>query len=306
MNAAQPGWELYRSFLAVVRERSLSGAARSLSLTQPTIGRHVDALEAALGVSLFTRSQSGLRPTAGAAALVPFAEAMESAADALQRVASGEAEEERGAVRITASEMIGAEVLPPCLAAFREAHPRIAVELVLANRAEDLLRREADVAVRMVRPTQSALVARKIGVLHIGLHAHPRYAKSHGLPATLAELREHPLIGFDKAPSVRGRIPKVGMEFSRDLFSFRCDSDLGQYAALRAGFGIGWCQVGLAKRDRLVPVLPDAVRFDLDVWVVMHRDLKSSRRVRLLFDHVAAHLETYVASSQGAPIAPSS
>src|SRR3954465_10422546 len=118
MKRAQPGWELYRSFLAVTREGSLSGAARALSLTQPTIGRHIDALEATLGVSLFTRSQAGLIPSEGASNLVPYAEAMASAADALQRAASGELENDRGAVRITASEMIGSEVLPPALAAF--------------------------------------------------------------------------------------------------------------------------------------------------------------------------------------------
>src|SRR3954468_12605453 len=123
MKGAAPGWELYRTFLAVIEEQSLSGAARRLALTQPTIGRHVDALEEALGVSLFTRSQDGLRATAGATALVPYAEAMAIAADALRRAASGEAEEERGSVRITASEMIGSEVLPSYLAAFREAHP---------------------------------------------------------------------------------------------------------------------------------------------------------------------------------------
>ncbi len=298
MADAQPGWELYRSFLAVVRERSLSGAARSLALTQPTIGRHIDALEEALGVSLFTRSQAGLQATAGAAGLVPYAEAMASAAAALQRAASGEAQEERGSVRITASEMIGSEVLPACLAAFREAHPGIVIELVLSNRAEDLLRREADIAVRMVRPTQAALAARKLGVLHLGLHAHPQYVKAHGLPRTLSELGEHPLIGFDKQASV-GRLPKQGFPLSRELFAFRCDSDIGQYAALRAGFGIGACQVALAKRDRLVPVLPREIAFELGVWLVMHKDLKSSRRVRLLFDHLAAHLRAYIASEMG-------
>jgi DNA-binding transcriptional LysR family regulator len=295
MIKAQPGWELYRSFLAVVREGSLSGAARALALTQPTIGRHIDALEEALGVSLFTRSQSGLRPTAGASSLVTYAEAMATAADALERAASGEAEEERGSVRITASEMIGSEVLPSMLAAFRERHPRIAVELLLSNRSEDLLRREADVAVRMVKPTQGALTARKLGVLHLGLHAHPRYLKAHGAPKTLDELREHPIIGFDKTSTVR-RLPELGMPVTRDLFAFRCDSDIGQYAALRAGFGIGICQVALARRDGLAAVLADSIGFDLGVWIVMHKDLRSSRRIRLIFDHLAAHLQDYVAS----------
>src|SRR3954469_6986222 len=133
MTEAPPGWELYRSFLAVYRERSLSGAARVLGLTQPTVGRHVDQLESALRVALFTRSPSGLGPTDAATALAPHAEAMAIAADALQRTASGGAGEERGVVRITASEMIGTQVLPPCLAAFREAHPRVVIELLLSN-----------------------------------------------------------------------------------------------------------------------------------------------------------------------------
>lgn len=294
MVQAQPGWELYRSFLAVVRERSLSGAARSLGLTQPTLGRHVAALEEALGVGLFTRSPAGLQPTASALALVPHVEAMSNAASALERTASGEAKEERGSVRVTASEMIGAEVLPSCLAAFRERHPQIALELVLSNRSEDLLRREADIAVRMVKPTQSALTARKLGILHVGLHAHPRYLATHGTPKTMAELQLHPLIGFDKVPSVR-RLPKLGIPLTRELFAFRCDSDIGQYAALCAGFGIGLCQLALARRDGLVPLLPDIVSLEMGVWIVMHRDLKSSRRIRLLFEHLALHLQAHIA-----------
>jgi DNA-binding transcriptional LysR family regulator len=297
MMATEPGWELYRSFLAVARERSLSGAARALSLTQPTIGRHVDALEAALGVALFTRSQAGLVATAAATALVPYAEAMASAASALARAASGEAEEARGAVRVTASEMIGSEVLPPALAEFREQHPRIDVELVLSNRSEDLLRRDADIAVRMVKPTQAALLARKLGVLQLGLHAHPRYVKRHGTPQTLAELRQHALIGFDSRASVR-RLPALGLQLTRDLFAFRCDSDIGQYAALRAGFGIGVCQVALARRDELVPVLPGAFDFQLGVWMVMHQDLKASRRVRLMYEHLSHCLRAHIARQQ--------
>src|SRR5438876_1235296 len=138
------------------------------------VARHVDALEEALGTRLFTRSQAGLVATDDALLLVPHAEAMASAASAFLRAASGQADEERGAVRITASEMIGTEVLPAILTAFREQHPRIDVEVVISNRSQDLLRRDADLAVRMVKPTQSALLARKLGVVRLGLHAHPR------------------------------------------------------------------------------------------------------------------------------------
>ena len=296
MKTSEPGWELYRSFLAVVRERSLSGAARALRLTQPTIGRHVDALEEALGVSLFTRSQAGLLATAGAVQLLPYAEAMASAASALQRAASGEADEERGVVRITASEMIGTEVLPAALTAFREQYPRIDLELVLSNRSQDLLRRDVDIAVRMVKPTQGALTAKKLGTLRLGLHAHPRYLKLYGTPRSLEELRQHPLIGFDSEASIRRLPAGLGVELRRDLFAFRCDSDIAQYAALKAGFGIGVCQAALGKRDGLLPLLPGILSFELGVWVVMHKDLKTSRRMRLMFDHLAAQLGRYIAS----------
>jgi len=296
MKASEPGWELYRSFLAVVRERSLSGAARSLHLTQPTIGRHIDALEAQLGVSLFTRSQAGLLASSSALELVPYADAMASAASALRRVASGAAQEERGAVRITASEMIGGEVLPLLLAEFRHQHPHIDVELLLSNRSEDLLKREADIAVRMVKPTQSALVAKKLGRVLIALHAHPRYLQAHGAPRGFAELRRHSLVGFDTGASVR-RLPSPGgVPLTRELFGFRCDSDLGQYAAIRAGFGVGLCQVALARRDGLVRLLPGVLEIELGMWLVMHRDLASSRRVRLMFDHLALRLRQYIAS----------
>lgn len=299
MKTTEPGWELYRSFLAVVREQSLSGAARALSLTQPTLGRHIDALETAFGASLFTRSQAGLLPTAEAQALIPHAEAMASAARALARAASGKAEEERGAVRITASEMIGTEVLPGVLTRFREQHPRIDVELGISNRSEDLLRRDADIAVRMVKPTQSALLARRLGTLQLGLHAHADYLKRHGAPRSLEELRQHPLIGFDSAARMRN-LPALRVPISRDLFSFRCDSDVAQYRALCAGFGISICQVALAKRDGLVKVLPGALDFQLGVWVVMHKDLKSSRRMRLMFDHLALELRAYIGSETAA------
>ena len=294
MTDAAPGWELYRSFLAVVREGSLSGAARQLGLTQPTVGRHVDALEQALGAGLFTRSQGGLAPTELALALVPHAEAMAMAAEALQRAASGEADEDRGTVRITASEMIGTEVLPPILARFSEEHPRIAVELVLSNRNDDLIRRDADIAIRMIRPTQSSLVARKAGVVRLGLHAHKKLIQRFGMPQSAEDLRQCPIIGFDRESSIRRLKDLGGFPLSRDLFAFRCDSDIGQFAALKAGVGFGMCQYPLALRyPDLVSVLPGDIEFELDVWIVMHEDLKTSRRMRLMFDHLAGEMAAY-------------
>lgn len=294
------GWALYQSFLQVVREGSLSGAARVLALTQPTIGRHIDALEAALGVALFTRSQRGLAPTETALALAPHAAAMANAAEALRRTASGEAQEARGSIRITASEIVGSEVLPGMLAAFRERHPRIAVEVLLSNRSEDLLHREADIAVRMIRPTQAALVARRVGTVAIGLHAHRDYVERHGMPASLDDLGGHALIGFDRAPWSR-RLPGLGIEPTREMFAFRSDQDVAQLAALKAGFGLGMCQIPLAARyPELVRVLPGRLEVDLEIWVVMHEDLRTSLRMRLMFDHLAEALQAYAASPKTA------
>jgi len=294
MKQEEPGWEHYRTLLAVIREGSLSAAARALGLTQPTVGRHVDALEGALGLALFTRSQGGLAPTESALALVPHAEAMANAAEALRRTASGEAVEDRGTIRITASEMIGMEVLPPILTRFREKHPRIAIELMLSNRSEDLLQREADIAIRMVQPTQSALLAKKVGEIDIGLHGHRNYLQAHGTPLSIEDLRDHAIVGYDRDPSVR-RSLNLGIELTRDLFSFRSDSDIAQFAMLKAGFGLGMCQINLVKKyPELVPVLEGQITFQLGVWVVMHEDHKTSLRMRLMFDHLAKELADYV------------
>lgn len=290
-------WDLYRSFLAVIRQGSLSGAAREIGATQPTLGRHVETLEAALGLSLFTRSQGGLQPTPAALALVAQAQAMEAAAASLRRGADGARAEEGGTVRISASEIMGAEVLPAILARVQESHPALRLELSLSNRTDDLLRRDADIAVRMVRPTQDALIAQRLGEVRLGLHAHERYIARHGAPATLAELARFHVIGFDRDDHSARAILKTGIPISRDDFSFRSDSDLAQLAALRAGAGIGMCQLGLAARDpQLRPVLPEAATFRLEVWLAMHEDQRASRPVRTVFDGLAAGLRLWVAA----------
>ncbi len=297
MTVSEPGWELYRSFLAVMRTGSLSAAARALSMTQPTLGRHIEALEQALGVTLFVRSQSGLRPNATAFALVAHAENMEASAAALMRTASGETKEEAGTVRLTASHVVGAEVLPGILAEFHQAHPRIAIELVLSNIPSDLLRAEADIAVRMFRPAQDALVAKRIGTMLVGLFAHRRYADRYGLPATLEDLEGHTLIGYDRDPFWIRAAAAMNLQVPREQFALRCDSELAQLAALRAGFGIGACQRGIARRDPdLKQVLPERLSLTLEIWLAVHRDMRSSRRVALLFECLTTALARYASA----------
>lgn len=294
-----PDWHLFRAFLAVTREGSLSGAARTLGTTQPTMGRQVAALEASLGVTLFTRSLDGLSPTEAGLRLIPSVEAMAAAAEAAQRSASGEVDEARGTVRIAASEVIGGEVLPSILADFHRLHPQISVELALSNRNEDLLRGDADIAVRMVRPTQGTLVAKRIGRIDVGLYGHRRYLEARTMPQRLQDLRQHALIGYDRDQASARMIEKLGASFTRDMFAFRSDSEFAQLAALRAGFGIGASQLGIATRDKdLVPVLHDELIFSMEAWVAMHPDLRGNRRVRLTFDHLSAELARYAEGSR--------
>jgi DNA-binding transcriptional LysR family regulator len=294
MTPTEPSWDLYRSFLAVMREGSLSAAARALAMTQPSLGRHVRELETALGLALFTRSPQGLVPTESALRLLPHAEAMASSMAALRRAATVGDNDVRGVVRVTASEVIGTEVLPAMLAAFRRENPGVIIELAVTNRSEDLLRKDADLAIRMTRPTQQALVTRQLGRIELGLHAHRRYLRRHGTPASLDELRAHSLIGFDhEAPYVRTLRPR-DLPWSRELFALRTDHDLAALAAIRAGYGIGICQVPLAARDpKLVRLLPGQVAIPMEAWAVMHEDLRRNPAVRRLFDHLATALIDY-------------
>jgi DNA-binding transcriptional LysR family regulator len=296
--AGAPDWDLWRSFLAVLDAGSLSGAARTLNIAQPTVGRHIEALEATLGGGpLFTRSPGGLRPTRTAEALGPHARAMAIAAETLVRTASGDAEAVRGVIRLTASEIVAAHVLPPMLTDFREAWPAVDLELVASNRIEDLLHRDVDIAVRMARPTQDALLARRIGAIRLTFHAHRSYLQRHGEPRTIEDLRRHTLIGFDRVRPIPAAISQIEFEVTRDLFAMRTDSEVTQLALLSAGFGICPCQRHIAAKDpNLVPLLQGVFGFDLEVWVVMHEDLKTDRRMRLMFDHLVGALAGYVAA----------
>lgn len=292
---AEPSWDLYRTFLAVLEEGSLSGAARALGVAQPTVGRHVDALEAAVGFPLFTRSQIGLEPTEGALALRPHAEALAANAAALLRAAGSQGGAIAGTVRIAASEVVGVEVLPPILTMLRERHPQLVIELALSDAIEDLLRRDADIAVRMVAPRQEALVARWIGAIPVGLHAHRRYLDRHGVPSSIEDLAGHSMIGFDRETAAIRSMARRVRGFAREHFALRVDSNLAQLAMVRAGFGIGGCQVGIARRDpALVHVLPDSFALDLETWVAMHENLRGSPRCRVVFDALAEGLAKYI------------
>lgn len=288
-------WETQRVFLAVLRAGSLSAAGRALALAQPTVRRRLDALEVALGVALFTRSPSGLTPTEAARRLIPHAEAMAAAADAFARASSAGTRNAGGVVRITTSHVVGAEVLPDMLAALGEEHPEITFELVLSNRTQDLLRQEADIAVRMVKPVQASLITRKAGVIRLGAFASRAYVERHGKPRTVADAPRFHWIGPDRDETNREMIAALGLGDAR-VWRVRTDHHLAQLAAVRAGLGIGVIQSALARRmPALVQILPDDFGFDLHTWVVMHEDLKRVPHVRATFDHLVRALGRYAA-----------
>ncbi|WP_257459367.1 LysR family transcriptional regulator [Archangium lipolyticum] len=294
MASTSPDWSLYRSFVAVLREGSLSAAARALGLSQPTLGRHIALLESALGVALFTRSPDGLTPTLAAEALRPEAESLAAAADALFRTASGSLKENAGTVRLTVSEVFAAEVVAPTLARLQADHPRIVVEVAVSNRSDDLLRREADIAVRLVRPSQGALVARRVGAVELGLFAHPSYLARRPAPRSVAELEGHALVGFDRGAPYTRTLQLEGRPLTREQFTFRSDNDLAQLAAIRAGCGIGACHVPLAHRSELVRILPAAFAPTVEMWVAMHEDLRTTARYRTVFAALTAGLKDYL------------
>jgi DNA-binding transcriptional LysR family regulator len=290
-------WDLLAAFVSAMRTGSLSGASRELGVAQPTVRRQIESLEEKLGVVLFTRSPSGLLPTEAAKATMPFAEAMAQAAHGLVRAASAPTDRVAGTVRITASEVVGIEVLPPILTDLRRAHPDLQVELSPTNANEDLLRQGADIAVRMAQPTQGALVAKRVGVVEIGLFASEAYLELHPAPRSAKDLAKgHSLVGRDRDAAFYAALAAAGLPLGRKDFALRTDSDVAALAAVRAGLGIGLCQVPLAARPPRLKRVLAGVRAELPVWVVAHENLRGVQRVSVAFDHLVGALSAYTGS----------
>lgn len=282
-------WGLVRSFLAALEQGSLLGAARVLGASQPTIGRHIAELEAQLGAVLFERTGRGLLPTATALRLADSARAMEEGALQLARSASGAEAGASGTVRITASQPVACFVLPQVLMQMRLALPEVQVELVASDRVTNLLRREADIALRMVQPDQASLVARRIGKVTLGAYAHRDYLRRRGTPRQLADLLSHDLVGTDKDDTLLRGFAAFGFPVGREAFAFRTDDLVAYHAAVRAGLGIGFMADYQGRRDnQLLPLLPMLKIEPLPVWLTVHREIRTSARIRAVYDFLAA------------------
>jgi DNA-binding transcriptional LysR family regulator len=283
-------WTLMRSFLAALDAGSLLGAARRLKQSQPTLGRHISTLESQLGVALFERTGRGLLPTEAALGISAHARQMQANADALQRALSISSVDLAGTVRLTASQSVAAYRLPVLLHKLRAVAPEIQIELVASNEVKNLLRREADIALRMVRPDQDSLVTRKIATIEVGAYAHKRYLKLHGTPSNAKALIKHQLIGFDTDRSIIDGFRGNGEPITREHFALRSDDHIVHWQAIRAGLGIGFIADYVAKTDpSVVRVLPALKVPLLPVWLTTHREIHGNPRIRRVFDFLAEH-----------------
>jgi DNA-binding transcriptional LysR family regulator len=278
-------WSLMQSFAAVVDAGSLSAAARKTGGSQPTLSRHITTLENELGVMLFDRTGGGLVLTATGVTLYEDAKVMAEAANRIALSAAGQSEAIAGTIRISASETMAAWVLPDILARFHLLEPEVSIELVASDQTENLLMREADIAVRMFQPSQVELIARKVASVKLGMFASQSYLARKGTPRNLNDLADHVIISGDINSDILDGFRGAGINVTRDFFSFRCDSRLVQWQMVLAGFGIGFIHedIGL-QRPEIVRLLPEVPFGELPIWLTSHAELRTSRRVRRVYD----------------------
>ncbi|KRS17675.1 LysR family transcriptional regulator [Roseovarius indicus] len=281
-------WALVRAFLIVAETGSLSAAARRLGASQPTLGRQIRQLETALGQTLFNRQPKGLALTENGRALMPGAQKMQTAMHEITLTAAGQETGLAGPVRITASESVSLYILPPILAKLRAEAPGISVDIVPSDSTENLLFREADIALRMYRPKQLELVGRHLGDIRLGIFASRAYLDRAGRPETVRDLFDHPIIGYDRNEEIIRELQARGFPATREWFAFRCDSHTVNWELVRAGCGIGFGQAGVAEADPEVEEIPIDVNLPvLPVWLATHQALRHSPRIALVWDALA-------------------
>ncbi|QMV00889.1 LysR family transcriptional regulator [Devosia sp. D6-9] len=285
-------WNLIRAFLATAETGSLSAAARELKLTQPTLSRQVSALEASLGILLFDRVGRSLVLTPSGKDLLVHVRRMGEAAEELALVASGQAQSVEGLVKISASDIVAAYVLPLLLRQLHERAPGIRVEVVASNGLSDILRREADIAIRHVRPAQPDLVARRCRDSAAHLYAARSYLVARGRPERVEDLATADFVGFFRVEDLLAALrDERGLPLTVENFHWSANSFVVALEMVRQGLGIGVVQREAAERhDDIVQVLPELDPFPIPVWLATHAELHTSRRIRLVFDFLAEML----------------
>lgn len=285
-------WNKARAFLVTAEEGSLSAAARALGMAQPTLGRQVDGLEQELGVVLFERVGRGLTLTPSGLELLEHVREMGSAAGRVSLTALGQSEALEGEISISASETYAAVLLPPILAKLRSTEPGIHIEVVVSNRASDLLRREADIAIRNFRPTEPDLIAKKIGIADAILYASADYVEQLGNPKTPYDLRHANFINLDRTGAMLKGLNTLGLGLTEANFPVLTESYLVMWELVKQGIGIGILDAHIGDADPgVIRVLPDLEPLSFPMWLVAHREVTTSRRIRHVFDFLAKELQ---------------
>ena len=284
-------WNQARSFLAVAEEGSLSAAASALNVTQPTITRQLAALEAELRVTLFERTGRSVSLTPAGLDLLDHVRTMAQGANLMSLVASGKSQAIEGQVRITAAEMSAAYLLPPMLDEIRAHAPDLEIEIVADNDVRDLLLREADIAIRHVRPEQASLIARRVTEDPMRFYATDRYIEDFGLPKLGKTIASHQFVSFGDSESMVGYLKPLGLDLNRTNFRYTSNSQMVEWEIARNGRAIAIMTDRIASKfPEFRPVLAEVETFKMPMWLVAHRELQTSRRIRLVFDLLAKSL----------------
>lgn len=294
-------WSLVQAFLAVAEHGSLSAAARLLGASQPTLGRQIKAMEEQLGAELFQRHDKGFALTDVGTSLLASARAMRDAAYSIERHAAGKGEALEGSVRITASTVVAQHHLPNIVAMMREREPLIAIELDPSDESSNLHYREADIAVRMYRPTQLDLVTQYLGELELGVFAAKSYVARHGVPKAPPELLAHAVVGMDKQTQLIDGFAQAGFRVERDWFRVRCDDQATHWQLVRAGCGIGFAQRSVGCADPSLVEIPLDLKLPrLPVWLTAHEQIRQTPRVRRIWELLAEGLRETIAAADKA------
>lgn len=291
MDPRRLDWTLLRSFLAVIDSGSLLGAARRLGSHQPTLSRQIAELEAQLGVPLFERTGRGLVPTAAATAIVDAAREVAEAVARIGTTLAGASAVTAGSVRLSCSQVAASHLMPHLLTSLRQRHPQIQIDLSASNTVSNLLRREADIALRHLRPSQGSLLARKLTEMPMGAYAAPAYLAGRATLTQMGDLLQHDLVGLDADDTLIRGLQEAGLPVTRESFAIRCDDQVAGIALIRAGAGIGFLPHYVARQiGGLAPVLEHLPMPRLPVWLVVHREIQGSAVVRAVFDHLATEV----------------
>jgi DNA-binding transcriptional LysR family regulator len=285
-------WNQARAFLVTVEEGSLSAAARALAMTQPTLSRQVSALEKELGIVLFERAGQGLILTSSGLELIEHVRAMGNAASQFSLTANGQSQQLEGTVCITASEVHAAFWLPSIIAKLRQLEPLISIEIVASNQVSDLKRREADIAIRNFLPTQPDLIARKIKDVKARLYATPQYLQQIGIPTSPDDLQQASFISIDGTGMYQNGLNALGLNLTKKNFPILTENYITHWQLVKAGLGIGIMPEDIGDAEPLVErVLPTLPVIEFPIWLTTHRELNTSRRVRIVFDLLAKELQ---------------